>query len=55
MHLPLTTDSLSRGLGSRLEESVSNVVDTHLWVLASGGDTWMTWSRTVPNTSDLHS
>ena len=46
VHLPMTPDSLSRGLDDRLEH-----VDTHLLVLVSGGDTWLTWSRTVSYTS----
>jgi len=51
----MTPDSLSRGLGGRLEP-VSKVVNTHLLVLASGRYTWLTWSRTVPYTScGLHS
>jgi len=46
----MTPDSLSRGLGGRVEH-VSKVVNTHLLVLASGGYTWLTLSRTLPYTS----
>jgi len=38
--------SLSGGLSGR-QEPLSNVVDTHLLVPASGGHTWLTWLTTV--------
>ena len=44
---PMKDQHLSRGL-SDLLEPVSKVVNTHLLVLAWGGDTWLTLSRRVP-------